>query len=562
MQISLAQLYPMKIMNYFCLRTLLSLILTVILLRCSSSDSSIAGGSTDTETGAISAVGIVIDPMGARVSGVQISSYPQNYDPIRDQASLAVAMDTTNVYGEFKLAVTKSGTYSLYAINLHNGDRALRNKVILDQKVVNLNSLTITKPGSLLLSVPEGLITQDGYCYIPGTNISLSVSHNQKLISIDTLPSAVIPYLIFQSNQANSFQTILDSTFAIESGERTYLHAYRNWDKQASITLNTTSSGANIQDTIVEFPLLLRLDSNQVVFSDATTDGSDIRFINQAGRFLPFEIEEWNKAQKSALVWVLVDTIYGNTSKTSLSMLWGASALQLPESAFEKETSFSGVWHFKETNDSNLILDASAKHNHGANFGTISRDGIIGKGRYFDGASYISVTDNPSLETASITLSAWVRRDGIQDSLSKIVHKGPNDSAFESYGLEFRNRQDIAGFQISKIDSTYRTLSSSREIVDAEWMYLAGTFDAKSGVGSFYVNGKQRSTFVDTLPIAYYTSRQWNLTFGSQNASAPFFKGYLDEVQLSSQARSADWIKLMFENQRLNSNFVEFKRKP
>ena len=63
-----------------------------------------------------------------------------------------------------------------------------------------------------------------------------------------------------------------------------------------------------------DFPLLVRLSSGQhpdfslSSFADPNQAG-DLRILNEAGKVLPYEIDEWNGTNSESTLWVQVDKI-------------------------------------------------------------------------------------------------------------------------------------------------------------------------------------------------------------------------------------------------------------
>jgi len=163
------------------------------------------------------------------------------------------------------------------------------------------------------------------------------------------------------------------------------------WSKNAVFALNTTSSGADIR------------------FSKST----DITTL------LPFEIQYWNNTD-TAVIWVLVDSLLGNTNGDYIRMHWGNSSATTASSGtnvFATSNNFWGVYHLSEeqagTGTADVYKDATSNANHGDDYiGNTGQTGIIGKGHDFDGANdHIRLgTGDPS--TADLTLSTWINWDG------------------------------------------------------------------------------------------------------------------------------------------------------
>src|SRR5688572_26125698 len=85
-----------------------------------------------------------------------------------------------------------------------------------------------------------------------------------------------------------------------------------DWTYSRTIALDTTASGANVTEDVAKYPLAVLLDRSRFDFSQAQTNGADIRFFDSAGKALPHAIELWDKESGSAAIWVLLDVVKGN----------------------------------------------------------------------------------------------------------------------------------------------------------------------------------------------------------------------------------------------------------
>jgi hypothetical protein len=121
---------------------------------------------------------------------------------------------------------------------------------------------------------------------------------------------------------------------------------YSAWSYSMQVRLNTTPSGADVNGTVENFPLLVRLVSTDFDFSQAKSNGEDIRFTDHTGNPAPYHIERWTDG--AAEIWVKASTVPGNSDEGYLIMHWGnssASDISCTECVFEASNSFSGVWH-------------------------------------------------------------------------------------------------------------------------------------------------------------------------------------------------------------------------
>ena len=100
--------------------------------------------------------------------------------------------------------------------------------------------------------------------------------------------------------------------------------AYSGWKHQGSLALLTTPDGANLPATatVVDFPVLVRLNTFWFDFSQAKAAGDDLRFSDASGKPLAYQIEDWDAAAGVANVWVRVPQIKGN-DRQAIRLHWG-----------------------------------------------------------------------------------------------------------------------------------------------------------------------------------------------------------------------------------------------
>jgi hypothetical protein len=183
---------------------------------------------------------------------------------------------------------------------------------------------------------------------------------------------------------------------------------YGDWAYRRRIYLNTTSCGAPIDADVSTFPLLIRLDGTNFDFSQAASDGRDIRFSSTEGFHLVYEKEYWSQAGSRAALWVRVPVVEAGNKTQGILMYWGNGAAadkSNPSAAFQTANGFQGVWHLNDD-----ILDATSNSNDGFETGgTYTSAGYIEGGRSYAGSHYDSIPDDNSLDnTAKLTVSAWV----------------------------------------------------------------------------------------------------------------------------------------------------------
>jgi hypothetical protein len=214
----------------------------------------------------------------------------------------------------------------------------------------------------------------------------------------------------------------------------------QTWGRYLDITVNTTATGggAAVPGTVLEFPLLVRLNTTNAaaVLSEALANGADVRFADSAGNALAYEIEQWSST--SAAIWVRVPRIAGNGS-TKLRLYWGkagAASASRDSAVFNASNGYEAVFHLNE-NTGDTARDASGARFKGVPVGTApvnvaAANAVIGNAKAFGGV--LSTTDLTTggafrLQTstggntynafdyvgmnAAFTISAWVKVDSL-----------------------------------------------------------------------------------------------------------------------------------------------------
>ena len=324
------------------------------------------------------------------------------------------------------------------------------------------------------------------------------------------------------------------------------------------VYLNTTVTGANVAGNVTGFPVLVRLNGGNFDFNQAYRTGEDIRFSKPDGTFLPVEIEHWD-AQNGvagagvAEIWVRLDTVFGNDSTHYMIMSWGVPSSGLSpvsNNVFDTANGFQGVWHLEETGNNNAgnYKDATAHANNGTGTGTpVQATGAIGYGQTFSGANYISTTKYIGISgTARRTLSAWVN---INNTSSPILGWGTGAcNVNKFYSMFWSTQYKLWACGVWQADYSAGTADTS-----GNWVYTTATYDGSSA--HLFANGVEVG-FGNTY--AYATADTIG-QIGFAKGGDYYCKGTIDEARIENTARSADWIKLCYMNQKAVDALVVFK---
>ena len=317
---------------------------------------------------------------------------------------------------------------------------------------------------------------------------------------------------------------------------------YSAWSGHGSVWLLTDKEGANLPATAVvkEFPVVLRLHGDTFPFASAQSKGEDLRVTDATGRSLALEIESWDKAAGEAVIWVRVPEIRG-AMRQELKLHWGnpqAKSVSDGSKVFSRDNGYLSVWHMgQEVKDVVGTLPSKV-------VGTKPIEGLIGGARSFAGKEGVfsgdKITGYPT-DASSHTTSAWIKPTR---SNSTIIAWGN-----EAGGRGSKVRFQLRAPQHLHIDSNFSDVDGPSNLAPDEWHYVTHTYDKNDG--RLYLNGQLDGKASPTLNIKS-PARLW--IGGWYDVYS--YEGDMDEVRVSSVARSPDWIKLEYANQVKNQRLV------
>ncbi|HLK59903.1 MAG TPA: DUF2341 domain-containing protein [Chthonomonadaceae bacterium] len=314
---------------------------------------------------------------------------------------------------------------------------------------------------------------------------------------------------------------------------------YPGWRHSGSLTILTTPEGADLPATasVDNFPLLVRLDKDWFDFSQAKANGVDIRFSSGDGTPLAYEVDEWDAARGTACIWVRIPEIKGD-SRQELKMFWGktdARSESRGAAVFNDSNGYLGVWHMndpvKDETGTTLPKDT----------GTSSVAGMIGKARRFDQGKGIRCGENiTSYPTGSSphTSEAWFRAE----QPNAIVLAWGNEAAQGKVTMRYSSPPHV---NMECYFSGADVIGDST-LVPSRWVQVVHTY--MNGDSRIYVNGVLDGVSTARgAPLAIKSPARMYIGGWYDDYR---FVGDIDEVRLSKVTRTADWVKLQYENQK------------
>lgn len=297
-----------------------------------------------------------------------------------------------------------------------------------------------------------------------------------------------------------------------------------------------------VSEDLVDFPVLVILDSTRIGYGRVQDEGQDLRFTDASNNKLPHEIEKWNEQGRSYL-WVQVPklSVDGNDS---IWMSYGSPAADDGQNAAAVwNNGFNAVWHLGETSTDVVALashlDSTAGAHHMDHVGGVSmEDGTsLGQAQSFDGVNdYLEVASTDLQNVGSdITISARARPGAEPNFYPHVLGAGADGRYWQIFwdsGNGWVNRYRVEGFQ-------YQNWTNTGSL--GNWSSLASVSDGDRV--RLYVDGIQ----VDSNSLFFTDDFLDPVTTPIYIGSNPVlnqreFQGEIDEVRISDVARSAEWI--------------------
>lgn len=301
-----------------------------------------------------------------------------------------------------------------------------------------------------------------------------------------------------------------------------------------------TTSGVALTESVDDAPVLVILTPEDIDYDLVQESGADLRFLDpRTNQKVPHEIESWTPGGTS-YVWVLVPNLPPDSAK----MLWmsydNPAAPDQQDAAGVWADEFISVWHMngKCEGPPPHLVDATGSGRDATCNGLVDANiagGLVADAVVFDtpGQS-VELPHMGALQfQTDFTLEAWVaiddnvlasgdenrfaiRKDGSYSLLATHTGGGGQGPRFE---VEFDNRVDV-----------------NQSEPDPGWHYLVGTA-TEDGEVCLYVDGAQVQCKGAGAEFALEANP---LEIGRD------LLGVVDEVRVSSVARSPDWIQLQY----------------
>jgi hypothetical protein len=305
---------------------------------------------------------------------------------------------------------------------------------------------------------------------------------------------------------------------------------YPGWNYRKKITIDHTKVSADLSG----FPVLVSL-SDADLASKAQTDGDDILFTASDGSTkLDHEIESYSGG--TLVAWIKTDV--SSSVDTEIYMYYGNDSASNQENPGDVwDSNYITIHHMEES--SGTAADSTGNANDATNINGVSQGvaGKIGNAYSYDGSNDRSTMPKLFTSQTSFTVEAWVNT-GSKHGYIVSQRDGVGNGAFLQYYPLEGNFQMYINSLILRVSSTA-----------GSWHYVVGVYNSTTG---------QLSVDAGTPVSGTAASVTWPdlVTFiGDRSTLGRAFLGSLDEVRISSIARSNDYITTSYNNQNSPSGF-------
>ena len=328
-------------------------------------------------------------------------------------------------------------------------------------------------------------------------------------------------------------------------------------------SFNIKFSGYAGNTALENFPALVRLSPARNGFDySKCSDGADLRFVDADGNLIPHEIDTWNPNGES-LVWVRVPSLSGRT--TVIKAHYGYKGAGQPPAVTASDVWANGyvaVWHMNAPEGTFTQTDSTTT---GKNIAPHSsyRDGILcgvegavgvaaelGRDGVTTGAFYVSDNGGVLDGFPAVTMEAWTFQTNYASADAYVLMKKVPSPAKVSYLLKEQVSTDgkIAGVCYTESGAYCDAWQSANLGVQCnEWTHQVSRWDGDVGRNTAFINGGivqdiTANSRKGTLRTAGSGSFFYLGNNGADQWGTGVFPGKIDEVRISSVARSDDWV--------------------
>jgi biopolymer transport protein ExbB len=290
---------------------------------------------------------------------------------------------------------------------------------------------------------------------------------------------------------------------------------HSDWQHRTKVTLNTSAAGVETKEALSGVTVPVRLHSGNFDFLSAKPDGSDLRFVAGDDKTpLKYVIEHFDGANELALVWVQVPAVVPGSDKNVLYVYAGndKATAEAPAGAAVWDSATVAAFHFGDKDGLSVDHTGSLK---AALAVSAEPNGLLAASAKLSGAAINWPASDKAKSPASgpYSVSLWVKPTTSQGSLFK---QGALSVQLDGGKLQVKlGALSVLGGNVAA----------------GSWSHIGVTLGA--GKLTAYVNGEQ----IGQTDLGAGTAIEGAMQAGEG------YTGLMDELQVATTVRSADWMK-------------------
>ncbi|MFC1610391.1 DUF2341 domain-containing protein [Myxococcota bacterium] len=323
------------------------------------------------------------------------------------------------------------------------------------------------------------------------------------------------------------------------------------WRYRKAITIDGGRIGPGSHS---DFPVLISITDMDLT-SEARADGLDIYFAEPDGRVLNSQIEDWNPSTARLVAWVRVPLLVQGTDLTFFVYYGNANAPGPPPSEVWSPHHV-GVWHLNEQPSPGGVAFDSTDNaiNHAMESGMTVDDqvqGKVGHALHFDGndGDVLVADDHSALGgMAELAVETWIRLDSLPSPGPWAVsYKRNNSSPWYSWQLLIVtwDGPPRAFFEVSTQTNDDTHTRTATFLESNTWYHIAAVYESGQRP-RIHLNGEDDSFGSSGTITGNIMDSNWHHQISWTNE----FQGIIDEVRVSSIARTPGWILTSYNNQQ------------
>ncbi|MCD6202192.1 MAG: DUF2341 domain-containing protein, partial [Bacteroidales bacterium] len=314
----------------------------------------------------------------------------------------------------------------------------------------------------------------------------------------------------------------------------------------------------------VNFPFLIHISADNDLRTITNggfvvnASGDDFRFTDEDAQTLfDFDIEKYDETTGELVVWVKIPSLSSSADQDIYLYFDNPSASSYSNSENTWSEGYLGVWHFHQN-----LYDATVNNNNGTNYGTTDIVGIAADGRAFDGSS--DSLQLPDIDADTGTFSFWFKPNALfnpgssnsQTLINKFVDNshhfsfilnGNDNSTYADHGKLYFKNENQGAYPFTRV------VSSTNQWSAGTWYYISGSWGNNQNL---YVNAVLENSSTNNTVLDLDKAITVGAGFIEQVGQVRYFNGDMDEIRISNEVRSQDWITTEYNNQSNPSSFI------